>query len=96
MLLIQILIPLNVYAFENKNNKHEYKYVKRKYKESVYQNAWCSANSGVTEFENKDFTRVDCLTDTHAVEFDFANKWAEGIGQALHYQKMTNKTGKVF
>ena len=47
------------------------------------------------EFENKDFTRVDCLTDKYAVEFDFANKWAESIGQALHYQLMTGKKAKV-
>ncbi|MBR1942300.1 hypothetical protein IJ843_01035 [bacterium] len=38
---------------------------------------------------------MDCLTETHAVEFDFHNKWAESIGQALHYQKMTDKRAKV-
>ena len=31
----------------------------------------------------------------NAVEFDFANKWAESIGQALHYQYMTGRKGKV-
>lgn len=35
------------------------------------------------------------ITDTHAVEFDFANKWAESIGQALHYQLMTGKKAMV-
>ena len=44
---------------------------------------------------NEDFTRVACLTDSHAVEFDFHNKWAESIGQALHYQYMTGKRAKV-
>ena len=39
--------------------------------------------------------RVDCLTDKYAVEFDFANKWAESIGQALHYLRMTGKKAKV-
>ena len=52
-------------------------------------------HGGIEEYENKDFTRVDCLTDTHAVEFDFANKWAESIGQALHYGLMTGKKPKV-
>lgn len=47
------------------------------------------------EYENSDYTRVDCLTETHAVEFDFAKKWAESIGQALHYNAMTGKKGKV-
>lgn len=47
------------------------------------------------EYENDDFTRVDCLTEKHAVEFDFANKWAESIGQAEHYAHKTGKRGKV-
>ena len=38
-----------------------------------------------------DKTRVDCLTHTHAIEFDFAAKWAESIGQALYYAEVTNK-----
>lgn len=68
---------------------------KRLYKEAVYQNFWCRCHNGITEYKNRDYTRVDCLTDTHAVEFDFANKWAESIGQALHYQYLTGKRAKV-
>lgn len=47
------------------------------------------------EYENIDKTRVDCLTEFHAVEFDFYNKWAESIGQALYYGFMTGKKPKV-
>lgn len=43
------------------------------------------------EYRLNDKTRVDCLTDTLAVEFDFANKWAECIGQALYYGRQTNR-----
>lgn len=43
------------------------------------------------EYRLSDNTRVDCMTDTLAVEFDFANKWAECIGQALYYGKQTKK-----
>lgn len=64
---------------------------KRMFPESEYQNYWCGKHNGITEYELKDFTRVDCLTETQAVEFDFANKWAECIGQALHYGIMTHK-----
>ena len=32
-----------------------------------------------------DGTRCDILTDTHAIEVDFADKWAEAIGQSLNY-----------
>lgn len=70
-------------------------FAKHLYKESDYQNVWCKANNGILEYQNKDYTRVDCLTKTNAVEFDFAKKWAESIGQALHYQAMTGKKGKV-
>lgn len=38
----------------------------------------------------QDRTRVDCLTDEYAIEYDFSNKWAEAIGQALHYGVMTD------
>jgi len=70
-------------------------YETHEHSESSYQHAWCSAHNGIEEYESKDKTRVDCLTETHAVEFDFHNKWAESIGQALHYQKMTCKRAKV-
>ena len=70
-------------------------YAKHLHKEAEYQNVWCALHNGVTEYENKDFTRVDCLTATHAVEFDFAKKWAESIGQALYYSLMTGKRGMV-
>ena len=33
--------------------------------------------------------RVDCITDTHAIEMDFAKKWPEAIGQSLHYAHLT-------
>lgn len=84
-----------VYAFEYGYAPNGYKYVKHKQRESSYQHAWCSAHNGIEEFENKDRTRVDCLTKYHAVEFDFANKWAESIGQALHYEEMTGKKAMV-
>ena len=72
-----------------------WEHVHHDHSEEAYQYAWCSAHGGVMEYQNKDLTRVDCLTDTHAVEFDFANKWHESIGQALHYSVMTGKRAKV-
>lgn len=38
-----------------------------------------------------DKTRIDCLLPEYAVEIDFANKWAESIGQALYYAIKTNR-----
>ena len=68
---------------------------KHLYHESDYQKAWCSKNGGILEYKNSDETRVDCLTKTHAVEFDFAKKWAESVGQAEHYALMTGEKRKV-
>lgn len=64
---------------------------KHLYPEATYQKVWCDKRSGVMEYKLNDKTRVDCLTEKYAVEFDFAPKWAECIGQALYYGKMTGK-----
>lgn len=64
---------------------------KRLHPEAHYQNLWCAEQQGQTEYELDDLTRVDCLLEDKAVEFDFANKWAECIGQALYYGIKTDK-----
>ena len=83
------------YPFTYETCSLGYTHVHHQHNEASYQKAWCSANAGIEEYENKDKTRVDCLTATHAVEFDFANKWAESLGQAMHYGYMTGKKPKV-
>ncbi len=65
------------------------------YLEKEYQNNWCKANNGRTEVRLSDKTRIDCLTDTYAIEFDFANKWAESIGQSLYYANCTGKKAGI-
>jgi hypothetical protein len=64
---------------------------KRLHKEKEYQECWCVEAGGVTEYVLADKTRVDCLTDEYAIEFDFADKWAEAIGQSLHYAQLTGR-----
>lgn len=93
--IVLFLSILQTNAFDYGYTETGYKYVKHKHSESSYQHSWCSAHKGIEEYENQDKTRVDCLTTYHAVEFDFANKWAESIGQALHYQLMTGKKAMV-
>lgn len=95
LLFICYLTLSEVYAFEYNSSNTGFKYVKHQHNESSYQHAWCSSHRGIEEYKNNDYTRVDCLTDTHAVEFDFANKWAESIGQAEHYAYKTGKKGMV-
>lgn len=61
------------------------------YYEKDYQALWCGMHNGKTEVVLPDKARVDCVTDTHAIEFDFAKKWGESIGQALYYSLVLNK-----
>lgn len=53
------------------------------------------AVGGVTEYRLPDDSRVDILTDKHAVEVDWAHKWPEGIGQCLYYGLMTERAPVV-
>jgi hypothetical protein len=59
--------------------------------ESYYQNIFAIAINGKKEVVLNDQSRVDIVTDTFAIEVDFANKWHEGIGQSLYYSIMLNK-----
>ena len=63
--------------------------------ESYYQNQWCTSDFGRKEVILWDMTRVDCMTKDYAIEFDFAKKWAESIGQSLYYSKLTGKKPAV-
>lgn len=76
MLLLIVILPVEA---------------KRIYAEKVYQTQWCNQHNGEMEYRLSDKARVDCMTDTLAVEFDFANKWAECVGQALYYGRQTKK-----
>ena len=59
--------------------------------EKDYQRWWCEKHKGEPEHRLKDGTRVDCLTGDYAVEVEYANKWAESIGQALYYAQSTGR-----
>lgn len=63
----------------------------RLHKEATYQSKWCNEMCGRQEVRLDDKTSVDCLTKTHAIEFDFANKVYEAVGQSLYYSVKTNK-----
>ncbi len=42
-----------------------------------------------------DKTRCDCVTDTHAIEFDFGGNWAEAVGQSSYYSIQTEKKAGI-
>lgn len=63
--------------------------------EMYYENEWCTTDFGRKEVILWDMTRVDCMTKDYAIEFDFAKKWAEAIGQSLYYSKLTGKAPAI-
>jgi predicted RecB family endonuclease len=40
-------------------------------------------------------TYADCLGDEYAIEVDPTSKWAEAIGQSLHYASELNRKPKI-
>lgn len=68
---------------------------KHLYKEKHYQIQWCNQHAGTPEVRLADGSRADCITATHAIEHDFANKWAEAIGQSMFYSIQTGKKAGI-
>jgi hypothetical protein len=59
--------------------------------EKFYNDLWCDVRGGQQETTTELGTRIDCELDHHVVETDFDTKWAESIGQSLHFSAMTGK-----
>ncbi len=91
---MKTLICVLIVALFSSGALAEKKSKKRLHKEKWYQEKWCSGK-GVGEFTLPDRTRIDCLTKTHAIEIDFADKWYEAIGQALHYSLESEKRAGI-
>lgn len=63
--------------------------------EKHYQKLYAEQVGGQVEVTAPDGTRCDILTETHAIEADFADKWAEAIGQSLNYGFQFNKKAGI-
>ncbi len=50
---------------------------------------------GVVEYRLEDGTRVDILTHRRAIEIDWGNNWAEGVGQSIYYSTQTARPPMV-
>jgi hypothetical protein len=68
---------------------------KREHPEKWYQERWCREQGGQIEVVLPERTRCDCVTDTHAIEFDFGSGWAEAIGQSAYYSIHTKKKAGI-
>lgn len=40
--------------------------------------------------------KADCISPTHAIEVEFSEDWAEGLGQALLYAGATDRKPGIF
>lgn len=67
----------------------------RLHPESYYQEIAAEKYDGETEVTMPDGTRCDIVTEIHAIEVDFADKWGEAIGQSLNYAFQTNKRAGI-
>jgi hypothetical protein len=80
LLLLALALPLNAARINS---------------ESYYQKIAAEKYSGETEVVMPDGTRCDIVTETHAIEVDFADKWGEAIGQSLNYAFQSNKRAGI-
>jgi len=63
--------------------------------EKEYQDKWCKEHKGKQEIVLNSGERADCITDEYAIEFDFAKKYYEAIGQSLLYSIEANKKAGI-
>lgn len=87
--IIVFLVITFFFSLMNFNNDETEKSFKKN--ERYYQEILCNDLQGKVEVVLEDKSRVDCLTDEFAIEVDWANKWSQGVGQAMYYALMTDK-----
>ena len=63
--------------------------------EKHYQDIFAAEVGGRTEVTAGDGSRCDILTDSYAIEVDFARKWGEAIGQSLNYGFQFNRQAGI-
>jgi hypothetical protein len=56
---------------------------------------FCHARGGQIEKSLRDRRRADCITETYAIEGDFASKWNEAYYQSQHYAIDADKRAGV-
>lgn len=56
---------------------------------------WCLAQGGTPEVRLSDGSVADCETEEYIYEVDFAPKFKEAIGQAIHYSVVSGKKAGI-
>jgi hypothetical protein len=81
-LMITAIIPAITFATSYVPEKH-------------YRERWCSDHGGQVDVLLSDQSHCECLTETHAVEFEFAPQWAGVLGKALGGAVQTGRKAGV-
>jgi|GEM_PF-3469801 len=55
----------------------------------------CACKGFEQEVKTQAGTWIDCLSDTHAIEVEATQDWAEAIGQSLHYSIESGLKAKI-
>lgn len=63
--------------------------------EAEYKKEWCAKHNGEIDYKLSNNSIVDCFTDTHVVEFDFAEKWSHALRQSRLQSQRSGKTPGV-
>lgn len=82
MKLLMILLVLSL-SLQAKNERY-------------YQKLFCDKVGGKIEYRLPDYTRIDCLTRTHAIEVKYPREYLDALGQSIHYSIMTNKKAGIY
>ncbi len=56
----------------------------------------CLCKGTQLEVQLKSGARADCLSDEYAIEVDPTEKWAEALGQSLHYAEQSGKRAMIY
>jgi hypothetical protein len=77
--ILAVFLLLSGYAFSKETTHHT---------EKEYVDKFCIGSKEVI-LSNR--SRMDCGLERYAIEYDFAKKWTECLGQALEYAYLTEK-----
>ena len=91
-----IFLTLILYFVLSKFKAEESKFGEPRFgTERYWQDVIQEEIGGTKEYRLDDGTRVDLLFPHEACEIDWADKWAEGIGQSIYYGLKTRKAPLV-
>lgn len=90
--VLLIIINLSGTSSDTDNNLTQDVVATQRYgTETYWQDIIQKEIGGEKEYRLDDGTRVDLLFEDKACEIDWANKWAEGIGQSIYYGLKTER-----